>query len=72
MSSQIDEGRGTTVEPPGLTEILIESLKELAAADRAEAACRLAGRACATLRQSDPTAWNRFNVLLHRLARQVP
>ncbi len=55
-----------------LNDILIESLTALAAAGDAEAACRLAGRACAVYRHRDIPAWNRFNGLLHRLARKAP
>lgn len=47
------------------------SLQALAAADRHEEACRLAGRACAHYRHVDPAEWARFNGLLHRLARKV-
>lgn len=55
-----------------LNDILLESLAALAAAGDAEAACRLAGRACAIYRHKDIPAWNRFNGLLHRLARKAP
>lgn len=48
--------------------LLLESLKALAAAGEVEMACQLAGRACALYRRDNPRAWNRFNVLLHRLA----
>jgi hypothetical protein len=51
----------------GLSEILQESLKALAAAGQADMACRLAGRACAVLRTKNPEQWGRFNKLLHRL-----
>lgn len=54
-----------------LSGILLASLEALAAAGQAEAACRLAGQACAALRRSDPAACQRFNVLLHRLTRHV-
>jgi hypothetical protein len=55
-----------------INDVLIESLTALAAAGDAEAACRLAGRACAIYRHKDIPAWNRFNGLLHRLARKAP
>lgn len=58
--------------PPDLTDILLASLKELAAAGRVEAACRLAGQACATLRHDSPAAWKSFNVFLHRFAGKTP
>lgn len=56
-----------------LNDLLLASLKALAAAGNAEEACRLAGQACALYRQrdSDAATWNRYNVLLHRLARHV-
>lgn len=54
-----------------LAGILLKSLEALAAAGEADAACRLAGHACAALRTTDADAWNKFNVLLHRLARHV-
>lgn len=56
-------------EPPGarLAELLLRSLEELAAAGNVEAACRLAGEACAVLRREDQRAERRFNALLHRL-----
>jgi hypothetical protein len=54
-----------------LAEVLLSSLETLAAAGQAEAACRLAGRACAALRQSNPAAWQRFNVFLHRMIKHV-
>ena len=55
----------------GLVDILVLALEELAAAGRADAACRFAGRACATLRKKDSKGWQRFNTLLHRLSRYV-
>lgn len=55
-----------------VNDILIESLVALAAAGEIEAACKLAGHACAVYRHKDIPAWNRFNGLLHRLARKVP
>lgn len=56
-----------------LVGLLIQSLEQLAAAGEVEAACRLAGQACALLRQHDPRATQRFNALLHRLTRpQTP
>ena len=69
----VGAAKGTTAPDKrmDLTDILLVSLQELANAGRAERACRLAGRACAALRQCDPTAWKRFNVLLHQLSRQV-
>lgn len=54
-----------------LVDILVLALEELAATGRADAACRFAGRACATLRKKDSKGWQRFNALLHRLSRYV-
>lgn len=55
-----------------LDRILLASLEALAATGETETACRLAGQACAALRQHDTTAWRRFNALLHRLALRPP
>jgi hypothetical protein len=41
-------------------------------AGRPETACRLAGQACAALRETSPAAWHAFNAFLHRFARQTP
>jgi hypothetical protein len=56
-------------DPPGarLAELHLRSLEERAAAGNVEAACRLAGEACAVLRREDQRAERRFNALLHRL-----
>ncbi|MDN5927277.1 MAG: hypothetical protein L0I29_09405 [Hyphomicrobiales bacterium] len=51
-----------------LCEILVACLKALAEAGEPEAACKLAGRACAALRKEDRAQWSRFNALLHRLS----
>lgn len=56
---------------PSLDGILLASLRELAAAGRAEMACRLAGQACAAHRLTDAVAWRRFNALLHLLTKHV-
>jgi hypothetical protein len=57
--------------PEALARILLTSLEELAAVGNVEMACRLAGRACVALRESDPAAERRFNALLHRLTRRL-
>ncbi len=62
-----DAGAGKT----GVIDVLLQALEELAAAGRADAACRLAGRACAVLRNKDAQGWQRFNALLHRLSKYV-
>ena len=61
---------GVTSDPVAavLTDVLVESLQLVARAGDADAACRLAGRACAALRHDHPAQWRRFNVLLHRLS----
>jgi hypothetical protein len=51
-----------------LTDILRTSLLALAEAGEPDMACRLAARACATLRQEQPDHWQVFNKLLHRLS----
>lgn len=58
--------------PATLADILLVSLEQLVAAGHAEAACRLAGHACAALRKTDAATWRRFNALLHRCSRLVP
>ena len=50
-----------------LSEILLEGLTALAEVGEVEKACRLAGQACVALRNADPAAARRFDVLLHRL-----
>jgi hypothetical protein len=50
-----------------LSEILLESTGALARMGEVEAACTLAGKACAALRRTDPASARRFNALLHRL-----
>jgi hypothetical protein len=57
---------------PHVADILLASLKELAAAGQVETACRLAGQACAALREDSPAAWKAFNAFLHRFARHTP
>lgn len=55
----------------GLADLLVASLDALARAGQADAACRMAGHACAVLRPVDAREWQKFNVLLHRLSRLV-
>jgi hypothetical protein len=55
----------------GLADVLIAGLEALADAGQVDAACRLAGRACALLRGADPKQWQKFNALLHRLTRRA-
>ena len=55
----------------GLADILAASLEVLAKAGHTDTACRLAGRACAQLRDVDARQWQKFNALLHRLAKLV-
>jgi hypothetical protein len=57
--------------PDALAGILLTCLEDLAATGNVEVACRLAGRACVALRESDPAAERRFNGLLHRLTRRL-
>lgn len=59
--------RPVRTTPDSLDRILLASLEALAATGETDTACRLAGQACAALRQHDATAWRRFNALLHRL-----
>lgn len=62
------EGEGPAA---GLADLLVASLDALARAGQADAACRMAGHACALLRQGDARQWQKFNALLHRLSRLV-
>lgn len=50
-----------------IVDLLLASLAALAKAGDVEAACRMAGQACVTLRRIDPAAARRFDVLLHRM-----
>jgi len=59
---------GLQDSPTALIDILLSSLEALAATGEVDAACRLAGRACAVLRNNDPSGWRKFNALLHRLS----
>jgi hypothetical protein len=52
-----------------LTGLLLSSLEALAKTGEVDAACRLAGQACAFLRRDDPGGWRKFNALLHRLSK---
>ncbi|MBN8970630.1 MAG: hypothetical protein J0H51_01275 [Rhizobiales bacterium] len=63
--------RAKLADTTPLVGVLLTSLEALAAAGKADAACRLAGKACAELRHSDPAAWQRFNVFLHRIIKHV-
>lgn len=58
--------------PRTVEDLLLVSLERLAATGEVEAACRLAGAACAQLRTDDPRTAQRFNALLHRLTRALP
>jgi hypothetical protein len=55
----------------GVTVLLLDALQKLADAGEVDAACRIAGKACVLLRQTFPGAEQRFNALLHRLARRL-
>ncbi|MDE2377926.1 hypothetical protein [Bradyrhizobium sp.] len=56
-------------EPVNL--LLLDALQKLADAGEADAACRIAGKACAILRRTSPRDERRFNALLHRLVRKL-
>jgi hypothetical protein len=64
---------GAATGPAGtfgdLAGLLASSLEALAKAGQADAACRLAGQACAVLRKDDPGGWRKFNALLHRISK---
>jgi hypothetical protein len=63
-------GAGSAIAPieGELCDILRTSLQALATAGQVDAACHLAARACAVLRQEKPERWGEFNRLLHRLS----
>ena len=54
------------VAPSTLGENLARSRAEWGGAGRVDAACSLAGLACAATRRTDVREWKRFNALLHR------
>ena len=55
----------------GIIVLLLDALQKLADAGEVDAACRIAGKACVLLRQTSPGTEQRFNALLHRLARRL-
>lgn len=55
----------------GVIVLLLDALQKLADTGEVDAACRIAGKACVLLRQTSPRAEQRFNALLHRLARRL-
>ena len=63
--------RDPVVDAKPLADLLVASLEKLAAAGEADAACRIAGHACALHRGRDAARWQQFNALLHRLARHT-
>lgn len=74
MRSNVDTAErraGPPDSPVTLIDILLSSLEALAGAGQADAACRLAGAACAALRGRDPAGWQRFNVFLHRMTKHL-
>lgn len=67
IAEKNNTSQGSGSVTPELCDILLAGLRALADDGDADLACRLAGRACAVLRQRDDVQWRRFNVLLHRL-----
>jgi hypothetical protein len=55
----------------GIIVLLLDALQKLADDGEVDAACRVAGKACVLRRQISPGAEQRFNALLHRLARRL-
>lgn len=51
--------------------LLIDALQSLADAGEADAACRIAGKACVVFRRAASKDERRFNALLHRLVRRL-
>lgn len=54
-----------------LAAILLDSLGAMVGLGDVEGACRLAGRACARLRHTEPQLARRFDVFLHRQAKHL-
>jgi hypothetical protein len=74
--ASIDRSDCATPTPPVTSHeqinlLLLEALQKLADAGEADAACRIAGKACAILRRAAPKDERRFNALLHRLVRKL-
>lgn len=75
MSALPASGRASPGTPGALGtlgDILARTLEELAATGRIDAACSLAGLACAATRSHDIEQWKRFNALLHRWSARAP
>ncbi len=72
MTARSRSGERPVQVPPQLVDALLASLRALAMAGQVETACRLAGQACAALREHSPADWKAFNAFLHRFARQTP
>ena len=68
-SSGFDYSWLTPVTSPReqIVALLLDSLQKLADAGEVDAACRVAGKACAVLRDDDARSERRFDALLHRL-----
>lgn len=71
--ASFDYSRLTSLTAPQeqVIVLLLDALQQLADAGEVDAACRIAGRACAVLRRSDAKGERRFNALLHRLTRKL-
>lgn len=69
IAAKQERGESAGSPLPEMCAILLDGLQALADAGEADRACRLAGRACAALRDADDDRlWRRFNALLHRIA----
>ncbi|MBU6456078.1 MAG: hypothetical protein KGK01_03130 [Bradyrhizobium sp.] len=51
--------------------LLLDGLQKLAEAGETDAACHIAGTACAILRRASPRDERRFSALLQRLVRRL-
>ena len=61
----------TTTDAAALAPLLLEALDALADAGEVDHACRIAGRACMMLRESDPATARRLDVWLHRMIKRL-
>lgn len=62
---------GDRTKLAALAALQLEALRHLAISGETDTACRLAGRAYMLLHRSDPGLARHFDVLLHRMTREL-